>query len=210
MRKEKGFTLLEVLIVVAIIVVLAFIGSRMVAGTFKTKSRELAWRMASTTRYLYTSAITENKTIRLVFDFESNSYWAESTNEKFLLDTSEDKDREKKEEKKETKDEDTKGKDGEEKSSYLEPNEATFGSMESSFLETRQLSAGIYLKDVQTTHDKLPITAGRAYIYFFSNGSAEPAVINFRDEADEKHLSVKIDPYSGEADLSREYRTLQK
>lgn len=194
------------MIVLVIVGVLAFLGTNMVSGTFKSKSRELAWRMASTIRFLYNSAITENKTVRLVFDFESNSYWAEVTSEKFLLDKSGEevkKEETKTEEAKEQKDE----KD-ENTASVMEPIEPTFGSMESPYLETRQIATGVFIKDVYTGHDKEPVTAGRAYIYFFPNGYAEPAVINFKDEADEKHLSVKINPFNGEADLSKEYRKL--
>ena len=64
-------------------------------------------------------------------------------------------------------------------------------------------------KDVYTSHDKEPVGGGRAYIYFFQNGSAEAAIINFKDEADEKQLSVKINPFTGDVDIQPEYRKLE-
>jgi prepilin-type N-terminal cleavage/methylation domain-containing protein len=225
LRSKRGFTLLEIMIVLIIVAFMAFIGMNMVSGTFRAKARELSWRISSTVRYLYNSAVTENKTIRLALDFESNSYWAEATHERFLLEKGEDKEKtekrkaeqEKEEPKKEGSaeitPEDPAGKDegeGEEKISYLEPVEATFGSVEAPFLETRSLPSGLYLKDVWTEHDDGAVGGGRAYIYFYPNGTSESAVINFRDEADERHISIKINPFNGEVDISPEYRSIEK
>ena len=210
-RNRSGFTLLEILIVLAVVVLLAFFGSNLITNAFKSKSREISWRMASTVRYLYNTAITGNQTIRLVFDFESNSYWAESTSEKFLLEKNQDKKEveEKEAQKAEAAEEEdekpqtppaemTEGETQEDvEPPDLEPIEATFGSMDTPLLEARQLPAGILIKDIQTSHDLAPVETGRAYIYFFQNGMAEEAVINLKDEADEKHISIKINPFNG-------------
>lgn len=212
MSRQKGFTLIEVMIVVAIVVTLSVMGAGLLKNTFRSKSRELSWRMASTIKYLYNSAITENQTVRLVLDFESNSYWAEATAEKFLLEKEENVAAklalpdEKKSTTEETKTEGETAGEGEAEESAVEPIEPTFGSIETPLLEIRQLPAGLYLKDVYTSHDREPLTSGKAYIYFFQNGSAEAAVINFKDGADEKHLSIRINPFNGEADIAQEYR----
>lgn len=215
-----------------IVAFLAFIGTNMLSSSFRSKSRELSWRMTSTVRYLYNSAITENKTIRLALDFESNSYWAEATHERFLQEKDEEKekgDRRREERDKEgPKKEDapsetadgsdsTTGESGNKdveddayKINYVEPLEATFGSIEAPFLETRSVPSGLYLKDVWTEHDDGAVGGGRAYIYFYPNGTSELAIINFKDEADEKHVSIKINPFNGEADISSEYRSIEK
>jgi len=185
----------------------------MMSGTFSSKARELSWRMSSTIRYLYNSAITENKTIRLTLDFESNSYWAEATHEKFLLEKGEDKEMSEKrraEQEKESPKKDEGETAPEDKISYVEPMVATFGSVEAPFLETRNLPSGLYIKDVWTEHDEGPVGGGRAYVYFYPNGTSELAVINFKDEADEKHISIKINPFSGETNISSEYRSIEK
>lgn len=218
-----GFTLIEVMIVLVVIATLAFMGTNMLTGTFRVKSRELSWRMASTVKYLYNSAVMENKTVRLVFDFESNSYWAEATSERFLLEKESDKKEPPKmagEGSKEYKGEEGGAKDSEvsgggdaeavKEEPYVEPLEPTFGTVSTPLLETRGLPVGLYLKDVFTTHDGAPVTAGRAYIYFFSNGYAEAAVINFRDADDTKYISVRIEPFSGTTNISPEYGKLEE
>ena len=199
-NSSAGFTLLEVLIVLVIVVVIAFIGTNIVTGTFRSKSREVSWHLMNTIRYLYNSSVTENKTVRLVFDFETNSYWAEATSEKFLLENPDSK--------KDDKSEDEIDTNKEDEGKYLEPIEATFGSIETPFIETRALPSGIYIKDIYTQRDKDAVGSGRAYIYFFPNGTAEAAVINLRDESDERHISIKINPFNGEADVASEYRKL--
>ena len=203
MQKDKGFTLLEVLIVLIIVVFLAFLGTNLIFGTFHSKARGLTWRMSSTIKYLYDIAVTENKTVRLALDFENNTYWEEATTERFLMEKTEEK------EKKEVKEKPAEEGEEGEGETMLEPNEVTFGSLETPLLEAQTLPSGILIKDVQTSHDLTPVVADKAYIYFFPNGYAEPAIINFKDETDERHISIKINPFNAKTDISSEYRKLE-
>lgn len=204
MINKRGFTLLEVLIVLMVVAAISGLAINRITSSFRSEARALSWRMASTVKYLYNSAAMENRTIRLVLDFETNSFSAEETSEEFLL----ERPSEKKEKSKEVKKEEGE-KSKEAKGNYIEPLEPTFGSMESPFLETRKLPIGILFKDVHTSHDEKAVTGGRAYIYFFPSGYVEPSIINFKDEADERHISIKINPFSGDADISSEYRSLE-
>lgn len=223
-KNNEGFTIIEILIVLLIVGVLATIGASLLTSSYRSKSRELSWRMASTIRYLYTTAVTENKTVRLVFDFENDSYLAEATLDQVLLEDKEKADKKvdiknevenKKQEEAsiEAKKDGEESKEGGEKEktvSYVEPLEPSFGSLDSPLIEMRSLPAGMFLKDIYTSHDKDPIGSGKAYIYFFPNGYADGAIINFKDEEDVKHTSVKINPFNGSVDISQEYRTLEE
>ncbi len=218
--RRAGFTLIELLIVIGIIGVVATLGVGSISKTYHSKAKQLTWRMTSMIKYLYNSAITENKTQRLVIDFESNSYWAENTNDKFLLEKSDSKDKkEKKDQKKEEQKKqvspdsagtDKSDKDNKDEVNYVEPMEATFGSVESLIIEAKTLPTGISFKDVWTEEDKQPIGSGRAYVYFFPSGYAEAAVINFKDASDEKHVSLKINPMNGDVDIVQDYRKLEE
>jgi len=221
MRSKKGFTLIEVMIVLVIVGLIAFLGVNSLRGTFKSKSRELSWRMASTVKYLFNSAITENKTVRLVFDIENNNYWAESTTDRFLLEKRAEEEKkilknrpaagseEKKAEAGKEEASAASEKEGAEEEPAVEPIEATFGSVEDIVFEARSLPSGVYLKDVWTSHDTVAVESGRAYVYFFSTGYSEPAIINFKDESDERHLSIKTNPFNGTVDVGQEYRKLE-
>ena len=204
-RFSKGFTLIEMLIVIAIVAILAGLTIGRLVRTFNSEARQFSWQMASAVKYLYNTAATENKTVRLVFDFENNSYLAESTSESFLLDMGKDK----KEDKADKKKEELSDKEAEEEESKLKLLEPSFGPMVTSLFEMRDLPKNVFLKDVYASYYVKPVSDGTAYIYFFPNGYAEPAIINFRDAEDEKHLSIKIDPFSGDVDISREYRSIE-
>jgi len=177
--------------------------------------------MDSTIRYLYNTAITGNKTERLVLSFDDNTYWAEETSEKFLLDKGDDKN--KKDKKPEEKKEEPKkealadsgataeGKAGDEQKevSYVEPVEASFGAVDTPIISIKALPGGLSFKDVWTEHDKEPIGSGKAYIYFFPSGYSEAAVINLKDADDQKHVSIRINPFNGDVDITAEYRKLE-
>lgn len=206
-RMNRGFTLIEVLLVLVILAVVAGLASRLFVNPFQRDGRELAWRLTSVVRYLYTQAASENKTIRLTFDFENQSWWAEETtgSAKIKMQNEKFEDQKVKE-----KDEKGEGQIAEEQSAEegegaeFMPPQPTFTMIPD--LVERRLPSSIFLKDIYTGHDAEPVTAGAAYIYFFPNGYVEPAVINFRNEADEKHLSLKINPLTGEVEVAREYK----
>ncbi len=202
--KSKGFTLLEVLIVMALLVILGSLTFNQVSKSFRVERRSLEWRMASLVKYLYNTAATENKTVRLVFDFKERTYWAEATAEKFRLSPNRDMsppvEKTKKEEK--TVEE---GKDETE----IAPFEASFGAIESPLMSKRQLPSKIFLEDIQTSHDEKPVTEGVAYIYFFPNGYVEPSIINFKDESGERHISIRTNTYNSDVSISEEYGMLE-
>jgi len=219
MKSSRGFTLLELLIVITIIGVIAVIGGSVVSNSYKSKTRELSWRMASTVRYLYDTAAARGQTVRLVLDFESSSYWAEASVDKFLLERETSEEKKKREEEKvekgrlrasmseEEKEAAETGGEGEQ--SQVEPYEANFGVVEMPLFEQKQLPRGIFFKDVYTMHDVEPIAGGRAFVYFFPTGYAEEAVINFRDEDDKRNLSVKISPLNGRVKIEQEYQRME-
>lgn len=221
-QNGAGFTLIELLIVIAIIAVVATLGAASISNSMRSKTRQLTWRVTTMVKYLYNSSITENKTNRLVLDFESNSYWAESTFDKFLLDKASalnDKRSDVKKEEVKKAVEETEGETGgeeakageDEENSYIEPQEASFGAVESIVIETKQIPKGISIKDVWTEHDLEPVTQGRAYIYFFPSGVAERAIINFKDDSNEdKQFSVSVEPFTGDVDIEPEYRRLEE
>jgi len=219
MKSSKGFTLLELLIVLVIVGVMATIGGGVISNSYKSKAREISWRMASTVKYLYDTAAAKGQTVRLVIDFDSNSYWAEASVDKVLLAKETADEKKKREEEKLASEREKAAKTEAEKEeeesaksdepTTIEPYEATFGVVEMPLFDQKQLPNGIFFKDVYTTHDAEPVTGGRAFVYFFPSGYAEEAVINFRDEGDKRNLSVRITQLGGKVKIEQEYQRME-
>lgn len=186
-------TLIEIMVTLAIIGLVLGITISQIGSTFDSRARQATRELSSTIRYLYNKAASENLTMRLVFDFEKQSYWVEATADRFLLENEEAREaRAKKEKKPESK------------------SEAKFGAVDSHLLKPFQLPGGVFFKDIHTEHDSGPVTGGNAYIYIFPNGSVERAIVNFRDEEDSEKRAVEINPMTGGSRVYEEYRELKK
>lgn len=215
---RRGFTLFELLIAISVVGLMVGIVVTQVDDWFDKNIKETSNKLSSTIRYLHDKASSQNLYIRLVFDFEKNSYWVEATSEQFLLTSKEVQEAEAEEAAAEAEEEEdekeeviTEGEDGEEKTvttvkKYRTP---TFTAVEEFLLKSVKLPDGVYLKDVYTSHDKGPVSIGQAFIYFFPNGYIEPAIINLRDEDDELNYSIKINPLMGTTSIESEYRELE-
>jgi len=84
-RPQRGFSLIEMLIVIIIIgvavgmVVLGF------GATAQAKLRSSCWILAAASRYAYSRAVTQGMTTRLVIDFDSHTIRIEETSGRVVL-----------------------------------------------------------------------------------------------------------------------------
>ena len=201
-KNSRGFTLFELLVAIAIAglamtAVLSQMG-RVLDRDFKSSSSKLA----RTIRYLYNKSSTENIAIRLVFDFENSSYMVEASSDPVSLVHERFADKKEEEAKKEAKE--AEKKEGEE--DLIQPREPVFGPTESYLLKPIHLPEGVFFKDIYAEHQIERVSAGKAYIYFFPQGYVEKAIINLRDEEDEVHYSLDVNPISGAVKIEAEYK----
>jgi general secretion pathway protein H len=204
-RSQRGLTLVEVLIVVALIGVLS---GTVIAGSGALEAsrlRSAATLMVAGVRLGITRASTSGKPTRLVFDLESEQVMLEEANTSVLV-------REK-----------TKGDDssaGAEPATELEKKaraesekildgprapRASFKPVKE-FSETpegRNLGSGIEFISVQTDHDDEPRTSGRAYLYFWPGGVTERASIQLKRKGADEGLTVTVSPLTGRAKIER-------
>ena len=201
---NSGFTLFELLVAIAI----AALAMGLVVSQLR---RSLDWdlknassQLARTIRFLYNDAATRNLTIRMVFNFESSTYSVESSSDAFSLIHEEfgKPDSKKKKEAALTAASTVKK---EEKEETVKPVEPVFSPIELPVVKEVRLPEGIYFKDIDTEHQSERMTAGVAYLYFFPQGYVERAVINLRDEKDEVHYSLQVNPISGAVKIEPEY-----
>lgn len=89
-RSEKGFTLIEMMIVI-IIVALVTTGVALSFGaTQRVKMRSSAWSLVAAVRYAYSHAVTQGETVRLVLGFSEEQdkpgqFYLESTKGRVVL-----------------------------------------------------------------------------------------------------------------------------
>lgn len=67
----------------------------------------------------------------------------------------------------------------------------------------RMFEPGVSFISVQTEHDPLPREEGRAYLYFWSGGGTERAVIRLKREGQEDGISVVVSALTGKAEIVR-------
>ena len=213
--RAGGFTLLEILValaVVALMFTLVLGGARRLAHT---ELRGSAGKLASVIRYLFDRASTTGKIHRLVLDFETGKYWAEVSDDRFLLpreretDESRAKDsdeatrlaEEEKEKQKEAERQNEMGGGTAYDFSRYQPTEwkpkrARFDMFQERTLKVTQLK-GAKLADMFTPRYAGPVTTGKGYLYFFPLGQTEPGLIRISDPDGTTFYSLLIHPLNG-------------
>ena len=84
-KKTRGFTLLELLVTVAIVAIVTGTTIPMISSATNVNTKSSAQELSGHIKYLFDRAILERLYIRLVIDFEQRAYWAESTKDPVFL-----------------------------------------------------------------------------------------------------------------------------
>jgi general secretion pathway protein H len=215
----RGFTLIEVMIalaIVALMTVLSVVGLRSFA---KTDLRSTASRMAGTIRYLFDRASTTGKVHRLVIDFDDGKYWAEVSDDPFIIPGGKETEETRlKEAEKIAKEEEAK-KEAEEKekffgvqaipSKYLPkpfvPKRAKFGTFREMVVKPATVKASVLLGDIYTPRLAKPLAAGQGYLYFFPLGMTEAAIIHLSDKQRETYYSLVVHPLTGRVQVKSSF-----
>ena len=84
------------------------------------------------------------------------------------------------------------------------PKRARFAAFKEAALKPVTLPKTVKFRSVYTPRQTDPVTAGRAYVYFFPLGQTEPAIIVLSDEAGESFYSLVVHPITGRVRLYAE------
>lgn len=214
---QAGITLIEVLVVmslVALVVGSATIGFRTL---IKSDLRTSASKMAATIRYLFDRASTTGKVHRLVLDMEKGRYWAEVSDDRFIMDggreTAETRERLARKLAKESEDakkraEERAGLD-EMRARYMmnefRPKRAQFNTFREMVVKPQDVKGGGVIMDVFTPRLAEPLAAGRGYVYFFPLGMSEAAIIHLADKSRESKYSLIVHPLTGRVQIKNTY-----
>lgn len=189
--RPEGLTLIELLVAMAIVGMIFAVAATGLRSVFNVNLKSSSSRLAGTLRYLSNKAVTENRYLRMVYDFESQSYHAEESDDPFVV-SPEPPEPEKKKEM-----------EGEEKP---EEEQAVFSPSESKLLKPTKLPSGVFFKDVTVSYLPQKQEGGQVFTYFFPDGYATATVINLRDEEDQEHFSIELFALSGRVRVEGEYK----
>jgi general secretion pathway protein H len=213
---DVGVTLIELMIVmvlIALVVGSAVGGLRSLA---KSDLRSSASKMAGAVRYLFDRASTTGKVHRLVLDIDKGRYWAEVSDDRFIMaggrETEESRRKEadklanEAEEAQKRADEKT-GLDAMQaryKPEPFRPKRARFGAFKEMAVKPVDLKGAI-IADVYTPRLADPLDVGQGYIYFFPLGMTEAAIVHLTDKKREAFYSLVVHPLTGRVQIKNSY-----
>lgn len=221
MRRRRthsgGFTLIELLLVLAIVALLAGLSIRGLRSLARSDLRASVSHLSGAMRYLFDRASTTGKYHRLVIDIEKGRYWAEVSDDQFYLP------REPETESSQKKLAELEARLDQKEASRKEmaeaagdldmtkvlpmdfrPKRARFAAFKESTLKPVTLK-NTTVMDVYTPRVADPVTKGRAYVYFFPLGQAEPAIVHLSDPSGETIYSLVIHPVTGRVRIINSY-----
>ena len=198
-RPHGGFTLIEVILVVAIIAVVVTGATFGVGALTRTRLRSASFKVMSAAQYAYNRSITHGTTTRLQFDFEKNTMAVEETEIPVTIANFEQLES------------DT--------GTAVDPWELARARIEKPLERTpaptspfspittlsgkpikryqpQPIGDGIAIHALVTPRDPQPRTAGEGGVYFFPGGMTEHTVIQLKDSSDTIY-SVEIHPLTG-------------
>lgn len=183
---QKGFTLLEILIVLGII------GAIVALGLSRIRKRDNDIKKVMREFYVLGKEVRnharlKNTTFRLVFELNEGEqkYWVESA-------------------------QGFQGRVNEEDLKNLREEERppeVFQKDTSVIKKEKTLPTGLFFKNIETV-GKDPVQMGRAYIYFFSNGFVEASSLQVTDRK-KATWTVVFHPLTGQADIIPEEKRLK-
>lgn len=192
---EAGFTLVELLVVVALMALIGTMAIPSISSVFKLSLGSTTRDIATTVRHAYNAALMTKKVHRLVYDLKEHRYWVEVGPQQLLMDTEESRARSARAKKFGSKQEAAEGKD---------ENAPTFSLASYVTRKKNDLPRGVELEDVTTEQTKDPITEGLAYTHFFPHGIIEQTVIHLKDTSNHKATLV-IAPIVGRTKVIERY-----
>ena len=214
----RGFTLIEVMIALVIVALITVVSVRGLRSFAKTDLRATATRMAGSIRYLFDRASTTGRVHRLVLDFDNGKYWAEVSDDQFILDAGkETEESRKKQAEKLAKEEELKREAAEKEASFgssqiptrympkpFTPKRAKFDAFRETAVKPIALKSGVVMADIYTPRLLKPLAEGKGYVYFFPMGMTEAAVIHLSD-GKETFYTLVVHPLTGRVTVKNSY-----
>lgn len=192
----RGFTLIEMLVVLAIVVMIIGLALSSIGDTGTTKLRVQSNRLAAALRHTYSRSVAHGLYMRMVFDLDANAYWVEASDQPIFLpavkrNEGDDPDAPTKEEEEQAKIDERRSKND---TPHFRLPRAKFQT--DGVIPKVTLERGVELHGVLTSGQEEEFFNGKAYVHFFPNGWVEPAIIHISD-GEEAFFTLVVDPLTG-------------
>jgi prepilin-type N-terminal cleavage/methylation domain-containing protein len=216
---SAGFTLIEILVVLALVGLVMGIAVRGVRSLAKSDLRASVTKMSGAIRYLFDRASTTGRIHRLVIDFEQRKYWAEVSDDRFYLprdretEDTRQRDQELAEEEDKARAEAEAAAGGEpatvDISRYqpeeFKPKRARFSAFKEMAVKAVELKGGLKIAGLFTPRLAEPMSSGQGYIYFFPLGLTEAAQVYLSDEDGGSVYTLVVHPLTGKVVVHNSY-----
>lgn len=187
-RSEKGFSMVELLMVVALIGLIAYFSLPTVTSVFRISLSSVTREIASTVKETYNSSMVTGLVHRLAYDLEEQQFWVEVGPPSVLLDSEASR------------------KLDERNSRLIEEKKPKSKFVPAQTITPKKvpLPRGVVFENVETEKQEDPITTGVAYTHFFPQGLSEKTVIHLKDSTGNQ-VSLVLLPLIGKTEFHNQY-----
>ncbi|MBL0275797.1 MAG: prepilin-type N-terminal cleavage/methylation domain-containing protein [Anaeromyxobacter sp.] len=188
---SRGFTLVELMIVVAVIAVLSAAVVPAVASLSGADARQAAGELGGGLRYLYDTAALRHATCRMALDLTARTWSAECAEGAVGVARGDDAAA--------TSDEELADRLPDERDQERRRllAKTRFGAFGDRLVTRRELPGTTAIREVRVEGRREPITEGTAYVHFFPGGQAERAWVEVADG--DAVYTVVVEPFTGRA-----------
>lgn len=162
---KRAFTIIEVLVVLALLGMIAAIGVPQIQRIFRSNLKNSSRKIASAIRYAYDSSVISGNVFRFVVDFEKSSYHLEESDKKnFLIEEY-------------TEEEEEKIEDSLTEEEKKERMKTSFLPIRGQLGKPNKLPSAIKFDSIEKVRIKRTFKEGKAFLYFFPQGATEKVII---------------------------------
>ncbi len=194
---NKGFTLVEILIVIAVLAAVIGIGTPTIKNVLRTNLKSSAFQIASLSKFAYDSAVIKGKIHRIVFDFDKRTFQLQISSSDELVEVVDE--------------EDASRSDREEREKQEQEKKEVFYDFPGEIGKVQKLSSGVELDSIENLSTKKKYTEEIAYLYFFPQGATEDTIIRLSGQKSRTGFySIRLNPLNGKAKIEGRYLEVEE